>query len=129
MSDLDQLVERALRERDDDALARADAEPGWFAQAVALFTGRLAWVHWTIMIGQLVMFAVGAWCAVNFFQASDVMSALRWGLPGVVLLCYAAIFKSALGPQMETNRLLMEIKRLELRVERLRTERAATGEE
>lgn len=129
MSDLDQLVERALREEDGSALARLDAEPGWIAQAIALFTGRLAWVHWTIMIGQLVMFAAGVWCAVNFFQASEPMAALRWGLPGMVLLCYAAIFKSALGPQMETNRLLMQIKRLELRVERLRAERGAGGEE
>ncbi len=128
MSDLDQLVERALREEDEGALARLDSEPGYIAQALALFTGRLAWVHWTIMIGQIAMFAGGAWCAVNFFQAGDLMAALRWGLPGVVLLCYAAIFKSTLGPQMETNRLLMQIKRLELRVERLRAERSTASE-
>jgi len=129
MSDLDRLIADALKDEDDPALAGAEREPGYVAQALALFTGRLAWVHWTIMIAQLAMFAVGAWCAVNFFQAGEVLAALRWGLPGVVLLCYAAIFKSALGPQMETNRLLMEIKRLELRVERLRAERAAAGEE
>lgn len=115
MSDLDRLIEETLREADRGAPG-GRGEPGYFRQAIALFTGRLAWVHWTIMIGQLAFFVAGVWCAVQFFNAATVLDALKWGLPGAVLLVYAAIFKSSLGPQMETNRLLMEIKRLELRL-------------
>ncbi len=119
MSDLDKLIEETLREADRGGPG-AGGEPGYFRQALALFSGRLAWVHWTIMIAQAGFFIAGVWCAVNFFNAADPLEALRWGLPGSVLLVYAAIFKSSLGPQMETNRLLMEIKRLELRLAQAR---------
>ena len=115
MSDLDKLIEDTLRDADRGGPG-GGGEPGYVKQALALFTGRLAWVHWTIMIGQALFFIAGVWCAVNFFNAQDTLEAVRWGLPGAVLLIYAAIFKSSLGPQMETNRLLMEIKRLELRL-------------
>jgi len=115
MSDLDKLIEDTLREA-DGGRPGAGAEPGYFKQAIGLFTGRMAWVHWLIMIAQVGFFIGGAWCAVHFFAAQDGLDAMRWGLPAAVLLIYSAIFKSSLGPQMETNRLLMEIKRLELRL-------------
>jgi len=124
MSDLDKMIAQSLRDTDAD-LGELQTEPGYFRQAISLFTGRLAWVHWVIMIGQIVMFLGGALCAVEFFAAATPLEALQWGLPAAVLLIYAAIFKTSLGPQMETNRLLMEIKRLELRVERLRQEKGA----
>lgn len=122
MSDLDRMIEDSLREADGRS-PQLDLEPGYFAQAMSLFTGRTAWVHWTIMIAQALMFIAGAYCAVKFYQADVVMEALRWGLPSVVLLVFSAIFKSTLAPKMETNRLLMEIKRVELRIERMRAER------
>ena len=122
MSDLDRMIEDSLREADGHS-PQLDLEPGYFAQALSLFTGRTAWVHWMIMVTQALMFIGGVFCAVKFYQADAVMEALRWGLPSVVLLVFAAIFKTALGPRMETNRLLMEIKRVELRIERMRADR------
>lgn len=121
MSDLDRMIKDSLDEMDRDS-PELSVEPGYFKQALGLFTGRLAWVHWVIMITQSLFFIAGVVCAVNFFQTETVLDALRWGLPGTVLLLYAAIFKTSLGPQMETNRLLTELKRMELRVERLRAE-------
>ncbi len=120
MSDLDRLISASLREGDKDA-PELNSEPGYFRQALSLFTGRLAWVHWVTMIAQLIMFVAGVWMAAQFFNATDLLEALKWGLPSVVLLVFSAIFKTSLQPQMETNRLLMEIKRLELRIERLRS--------
>lgn len=122
MSDLDKMIAQSLRDTDPD-LAELSTEPGYFKQAISLFTGRMAWVHWVIMIGQLTMFVGGVWAASKALNATETLEALRWGLPAVVLLVYAAIFKMSLGPQMETNRLLMEIKRLELRIERLREDK------
>lgn len=122
MSDLDRMIEDSLKEADGQS-PQLDLEPGFFAQAISLFTGRTAWVHWMIMIAQALMFFGAVFCAVKFYQADAVMEALRWGLPSVVLLVIAAIFKTALSPRMETNRLLMEIRRVELRIERMRAER------
>ena len=121
MSRLDDLIEQTLTE-DDEALARElTREPGYFEQALGLFTGRLAWVHWMIMIVQATLFFVGVWMAVNFFHASETLEALRWGLPATVLMLSALIMKTALVPEMTTNRLLLEMRRMELRIERLRT--------
>jgi hypothetical protein len=122
MSDLDKMIAQSLRDTDPD-LAELSTEPGYFKQAFSLFTGRMAWVHWIMMIAQSALFVVGLWCALNFFQAEQVLDALRWGLPGAVALVFSLTIKSMLVPQMETNRLLMEIKRLELRIERLREEK------
>lgn len=119
MSDLDRLIEDSLREADRTGLVPS-GEPGYFRQAFALFTGRLAWVHWVMFITQFTMFVLGAVCAWHFFQAETALTALHWGFPAAVLLIFSAIFKTALAPEMATNRLLMEIKRLELRIERLR---------
>lgn len=122
MSDLDRMIEESLREADRDAPTMS-REPGYFRQAIALFTGRLAWVHWTIMISQLIMFGLAIYCTVYFFQATETLEALRWGLPATVLFIMSGLWKTALGPEFATNRLLMEMKRLELRIEQLKAER------
>lgn len=119
MSDLDKMIAQSLRDTDPD-MAELTLEPSYFKQTAGLFTGRLAWVHWVVIISQALMMVVGAWAAANALYATEVLEALRWGLPAVVLLVYAAILNISLLPAMETNRLIREIKRLELRVERLR---------
>jgi len=57
-----------------------------------------------------------------FFQANDPLLALKTGLPAAVLLVMALVVKTSLTPFMAENRLMLELRRLELRVERLRTE-------
>jgi hypothetical protein len=43
---------------------------------------------------------------------------LRWGLPAAVLLLSGTIIKMALMPRLEANRLLLELKRIELQIAR-----------
>ena len=50
------------------------------------------------------------------FGADDALSALHWGLPAAVLLIMALMIKLALWPVMQTNRLRLSLKRLELLV-------------
>ncbi|RSU17592.1 hypothetical protein CA223_16890 [Sphingomonas koreensis] len=69
-----------------------------------------------MMIWQAAMFIAGVWAAWHFFEATDPVTQLRWGLPAAILLIFAAMFKMALMPRMESNRLLRELKRLELQL-------------
>ena len=69
------------------------------------------------------MFVVGVWFAWEFFQASDALDALRYGLPAVTLFVMAIVIKTSMTPYISENRLLTEIRRLELRIERMRSER------
>jgi len=121
MSDLDRMIKDSLDDMDKDS-PELSVEPGYFNQAIGLFTGRLAWVNWLIMGMQIAMFVGGVWCSIELFNATETLAALKWGLTAAVLLIWSLITKMALVPHMETNRLLMEMKRMELRIERLRAE-------
>lgn len=110
---LDQLIEEALRAEDRDILD-ATREQGWFALGLSQFRGKLGWVTWVIMIVQAAMFIAGVWCAVRFFGTTEVVPALRWGLSGAVLIIVASSLKFSLMPQMQADRVLRELKRVEL---------------
>ncbi len=113
MADLDKLIKEALSAEEKDIL-RETEELGWFALGMSQFTGKLAWVSWMIMIVQSAMFLAGVWCAWNFFNTSDVITALKWGFSGTVLIITAAQLKLSLMPQMQADRVLRELKRIEL---------------
>jgi hypothetical protein len=119
MSELDRMIEAALRDEDREILARAGREPDYLGQVAGLFGGSLGWVNGVVMAAQAGLFFGGVWCAWMFFAATDVLAALHWGLPAAVLIVTAAILKvGALWPSMQANRLLREIKRLELQIAR-----------
>ncbi len=117
MSELDRMIETALNEEDRAFLARLEREPGYLRQVGGLLSGPLGWVNLLLMIVQAVMFFAGAWCAWEFFQATDTIMALRWGLSSATLLIVGALLKIAtLWPSLQANRVLREIKRLELQL-------------
>jgi hypothetical protein len=51
-----------------------------------------------------------------FFAAGDPVTQLRWGLPATVLLLMALIIKMAWWPTIQANRVLRELKRIELQL-------------
>ena len=113
MSKLDRLIEEALSDEDRDILRQTE-ELGWFALGASQFRGKLGWVAWVLMIVQSVLFLIGAWMAWHFFNAGDVLTALKWGLPSVTLLVVATVLKTSLMPQLQADRILRELKRVEL---------------
>lgn len=121
MSDIDRLIEETL-DHEDAALRRAlGEEPGFIASAFGMLRGPGAWARQVIFAAQALLFLAGVWCAWQFFQADTVLDALRWGLPSSVLIVTAAVLKASMTAFMTEHRLLMEIRRLELRVERMRS--------
>lgn len=113
MTKLDDMIRDALADK-DRALLDQTEELGWFALGLSQFSGKLGWVTWVIMVMQIAMFAAGVWCAVHFFAASDALIALKWGLPAATLILMAAMLKFTLMPQMQADRVIREVKRLEL---------------
>lgn len=119
MSELDRMIEAALTEEDRVLLARAGREPGYLGQVGGLFGGPLGWVNAVVMAAQTLLFVAGAWAAWRFFVSADILDALKWGLPAAVLLLMATILKvSTLWPSLQANRVLREIKRVELQIAR-----------
>jgi hypothetical protein len=113
MDKLGNLIEQALSE-EDQQIFRDTEDLGYFALGLKQFCGKLGWATWVVMILQASMFLAGVWCAVRFFGVSDVLEAVKWGLPGAVLMLAATAPKLSLMPQMQVDRVLRELKRVEL---------------
>ncbi|KPP80447.1 MAG: putative membrane protein [Oceanicaulis sp. HLUCCA04] len=123
MSDVDRLIEQALDDEDRVLREALGREPGFVASALGLLKGPRAWARWVMFVSQTIMFVAGVWLAWEFFQAEDVLEALRYGLPSTVLMLGSLVMKTGMTPFMTENRLVTEIRRLELRIERMRAER------
>ena len=117
MTKLDQMIEEALRDQ-DRAILEATEEQGWFALGLGQFSGKLGWVTWVIMLVQAALFIAGVWCAIQFFGAEQMLPALKWGLSGAVLIVVATQLKLSLMPQIQADRILRELKRVELMLAR-----------
>ncbi len=113
MSKLDDLILEALSEMEKEVLQGTE-ELGWFALGGNLFRGKLGWVNLVVMTVQSVMFVTGAYTTWNFFIAVDLLPALQWGLTSVVLLLSAFALKLSMMPQIQVDRVLRELKRVEL---------------
>jgi hypothetical protein len=116
MRNIDTLIEEALGQEERELLNRIGEEPGFFAMAFGLFSGRLGWVNILLMITQAALFLAGVYAAWMFFEATDTVSQLRWGLPSAVLLIVATMIKMAMWPNIQTDRLMRELKRIELQL-------------
>lgn len=122
MNKNDDLIQRALAAEDRELLAR-HIEPGYFSQAIGLFRGSLGWVamaSYLTAVLAFVGFGVAVW---QCWVATEPLVAVRWGVVAVVLFQLSAMSKTFLGSHLEANRLLREIKRVELQLALVRSER------
>ena len=115
----DELISAALAAEDRELLA-SHAEPGYFAQATGMFRGRLGWVIWFTYLVGVAAFAVSMYALWQLWQVQDPLAAIRWGVLALLFFQGTVIMKLFLGSHMEANRMLREIKRVELQVAMLR---------
>jgi hypothetical protein len=115
MHKTDELIAQALAAEDRDLLAR-HAEPGYFTQAFGLFRGRLGWVVWLAYLSGIAAFLGFAWALWQAWTLTDLTAVVRWGIVAIVLFQYTAMIKAFLGSHLEANRMLREVKRIELQV-------------
>lgn len=125
MSKYDDLIGRALTE-EDRALLASHQEPGYLAQAFGILTGPMARVLWFVYIVNGLAFVGGAYAFWQALNTVDVLLAIKWGLGALALFQITILCKTFLGNRMETNRLLREIKRVELQVAMLRSDSSGT---
>jgi len=119
MSKIDDLIHETLTEEDEALLAEYGREPGYFRQAFGLFRGTLGWVMWTVMAVQVLLFAGALWAIWTVFHAPDALAAIRWGVAAVILVQIVTFLRGFMGAHFEANRVLREVKRLELRLARV----------
>lgn len=113
MSKLDKMIEAALTGEDREIFEKTE-ELGFFALGLSQFGGKLGWVTWVLMIVQSVMFLGAVWCGYHFYNAVDVLPAVKWGISCAILALMATQLKLSLTPQMQADRVIREVKRVEL---------------
>lgn len=116
MRDIDDMIDEAMNTEERELLRRIGEEPSYLQQAMGIFDGRTGWVNLVLMMAQGAGFVAGVWAAWNFFAADDVLTALRWGLPAATLLLMSLTMKMALWPTIQANRVIRELKRMELQI-------------
>jgi hypothetical protein len=127
MPDLERMIDQAIHEEERELLRRLGEEPGFMDQAFAIFGGKTGWVNVYLAVVQTLFFFAGVWAAWMFFAAGDVVTQLRWGLPAAVILLMAVMIKMAVWPTLQTNRIIRELKLIQLQLAR-RTGQAETPE-
>ncbi len=113
MSRIDDMIAEALSE-EDRAIVEATAERGWFRLGADQFRGKLGWVTWVVMIVQTAMFIAAVWAGWHFFNATEVLLAVKWGISAGTLVIAALSMKLSLMPQIQADRILRELRRVEL---------------
>lgn len=112
MNDIDQKIQAALRgQSGGDSLA---ADPNLAEEVIVAFRGRNRWLNLLTVTFSLVFTGVLIWALVRFYEAQTVALQLHWG--GLALLSFLMVsfLKVWFWFEMQTNRLLREIKRVEL---------------
>ena len=113
MDKLDRMIAEALAE-EDRAIVEATNERGVFAELAAQLTGHNAWVKWVTYLYITVFVALFIWATWQFFAATDALVALKWGLGAVVAVLFVSVLKLYLLTEIQTDRVVRELKRVEL---------------
>lgn len=120
MRDLDKMIDEALGDEESELLRRIGEPPGFFERALGMFGAGVQWMVALMMVIQGLLFIAGVWTAWMFFEAADPVTQLRWGLPAAVLLLMSLAIKLAVAPSIHANRIMCELKRIELQIARMR---------
>lgn len=118
MRDLDRMIDEALDAEERELLRSIGEEHGFFERALGMFGAGVHWMVALMMVIQTLLFVGGVWAAWNFFQATEAVVQLRWGLPATVLLLMSLAIKLAVAPAIHANRIMRELKRIELQLAR-----------
>lgn len=120
MTDLDRQIEEALEAEDRDLLKKF-GEQGVFAQMFSVYDGKMRWLAVMATVMTFALFIGAVYCAWKFFGATDAVLATRWAAAALVLMIMVGFLKLWFWMRMESNRILREVKRVELQVARLNT--------
>jgi hypothetical protein len=112
MNDLDRKIQAALR-RTNDGDALAD-EPNIAEEVITAFRGRHRWISALVIVAQIAAVIGLVLATMRFYQATEVTTQLRWGGLSLVFIFTIGLIKIWFWLEMQSNRVLREVKRVEL---------------
>ena len=115
MATLDQEIIEAL-DAEDKALHEQFEELGLIGQFKSVFTGKLGWVSVLSVIFGTVLNLGFFYAAWKFFAVAETDDKLVWAAVAWFLATMVAFMKVWFWMRMESNRVIREIKRVELQI-------------
>lgn len=117
MDELDRKIEAALSAEDRAMLARF-GEQGIVGQWYSVYDGAARGFAVFATIVGFALFLAAVYCGWKCIVAAEAIDAARWGAGTVLLMVMIGFLKLWFWLRMESNRVLREIKRLELQIVR-----------
>ncbi len=117
MDELDRKIEEALSTEDRDLLDQF-GEQGLFGQVFSVYNGKIAGIAILATLMTFLLFLCAVYCGWKFFNASEAIDAARWGAGAIMLMVMVGFIKIWFWMRMESNRILREVKRVELQIAR-----------
>ncbi len=118
MTDLDRKIEEALA-LEDEALKNQFDEQGIFTQWFSTYQGKQGWLATLTTIVMMIMAIVAFFAIWKLFQVEDSLDMLKWGGLALLMMTMVSFMKVWFWMRMESNRVIREIKRMELQLVRL----------
>ena len=116
MKNIDDAIRNVASEEDAEFLARLEREPGSFQQMAGIFQGPLNWIYIAYFIAAVLVGIVGVYSGWHFATATEVRPLFYWGGATGFCLVVLAVVRLVFFMQLNTNRVLRELKRLELQI-------------
>lgn len=119
MKDLDDEIRRALAETGVETSGLESEEDSLRALIGDAYQGKLRWLSVMMTFWQLVFFVIFVWAGVRFFGSTTSSEPLFWATIFLMTGVGVSMMKVMHWMMINRNRVLREIKRLELEVARL----------
>lgn len=103
-----------LMTKTDAHLLRSTQPYGWQGLYRAMRSGRLRKVVWVIDLVCVLLLVIAIWAAYRLFTATEVLSAVKFGMSAAVMLIVAAQLKLSLMPHIQAERIIRQMKRIEI---------------
>lgn len=114
MNNIDQKIQNALRR--EAAGNTPLPEPSLAEETLLVFRGRNRLISILMSAANFVFFIGAVWAALRFYRAESVTLQLQWGAMAFLLLVISLFVKLWFWLEMHSNRVLRELKRVELLV-------------
>lgn len=115
---IDQLIKETLTQEEAKFYDDLD-EKNILGSLVEIFNGKNSWIVILMNIVSLVAFGLFVYCVVQFFNTDDTNELIKWVAGGFIFISMSSMIKLYMWMQVDKNRVLNEIKRIEILISSL----------
>ena len=117
MTSIDDKIKQALSDEYQELISendKIDANP--FKQVSAGLKGKMGWMYIGVIILGTLITAMSIYSIYSFYHETEIKSLIGWGVTIIVTILLTQITKMWLWSELGRNRIIREIKILELQL-------------